>query len=297
MSANESWCAYCSKMIDARGLAGHVTSNVHRDNGGPSTVELTFPAAPPPDRDSEEAKAIINTALTAGLTESEVAELLAENAQLKARALRAEAAAERLAPFIERPMFETPADVRKFYGEDHMSLIGEVRLAGENKRRAKEGMPPLYTDPVAFAARVEEEAAKAATEMVADQTRWAPARALARGEHPKLRVLKMVKPALHECPDAKDGLCYTHASTWQLPLEPQINNGAGSLNDPIERYKRKGDKLLTPLRCHLVDCWQLSATLADGSLAFNGYCSALHHDYMEGRVTHAESRPSMLTGV
>lgn len=68
----------------------------------------------------------------------------------------------------------------------------------------------------------------------------------------------------------------------QIPVELQINNGAASLDDPIERYKRKGFKPATPVRCKLYDCYRPAGVGPDGGWAYGMYCSPEHRDYVEG---------------
>lgn len=110
-----------------------------------------------------------------------------------------------------------------------------------------------------------------------------PDDAIGRGVAKLGRTFKMIAPA-RRCPrhDAPVRVCYEHGSTRQIPVEYQINNGAASLNDPIERYKRKGFKAASPVRCKLVDCYRRAAVGPDGAWAFRMYCSALHHDFVEG---------------
>ena len=68
----------------------------------------------------------------------------------------------------------------------------------------------------------------------------------------------------------------------QIPMEGQINNGAGSLADGIVRYTRKGFKLTDPFLCPRAGCFQPAANNEFNEWAFDGYCTELHHDEVEG---------------
>lgn len=280
------YCTVCDVEIAANGWFGHQRSNKHLENGGtPDSYRLVVS-----DDDLTEMAAHVSA--VAHLPEADVREILAENERLKQELAASRAETTKWQPFVERVPFETAADVEAHYGADHMRFIAEVRLATENKRRQKEGLPPLWVNTDQYEQMVAGESASAAQEMVADQTRWTSA--VAKGEHTKLRTFKMVKPADASRDTCSEQPCYKHGSSWQVPVEDQINNGAGSLADPIERYKRRGHKAMTPLRCHLVDCWTPAAVSEQGDMLWRGYCSKLHHDYIEGNVSHSEPVPTLL---
>ena len=194
--------------------------------------------------------------------DSEVARLRFELEQAKAEIAEANRRAAEWRPDVDVAVYNTPEEVYEFFGKDHLAKIAERRLAKLNKDRIKEGLPPLYTgDPAEYKRLLEEEIVAICREMVSRKNAIRSARKVVA-----MRTLKMVKP---------DG------NMVQVPVELQINNGQGSLYDPIARYKEKGFKLPSPTRCNLRDCWDPSA-VHNGKYVFGGYCSEEHQNMVEG---------------
>jgi hypothetical protein len=266
-------CTACGKVIQSNGWIGHARSNAHLEAGGDADSFVIFGA------DDE---TVASLAPILGVDESELRDILAENADLREKILTLEKDKARMDPLAQWPVWENVEQVRAWLGDDMVRLIGEVELATDNKARQKSGMPPLYSsDPAEYERQLKRKTDESIVKMVAEQTRWTSG--VAEGKHTRMRTFKMVFPA-RNCTehDVAEKVCYRHGTMRQIPVESQINNGAASLNDPIERYKRKGAKPAAPVRCKLVDCYAPAAVGADGAWAFGMYCSSLHHDYVEG---------------
>jgi len=194
-----------------------------------------------------------------------VADLAAELEKVKSELESVKAERDQFQPFKEYPVFETASDVIAFHGEAHLREIAEDRLARADAEARKRGRPPQWEgDRQGWERRVAEVVAEIAEETVGAKSKWVED----PGKATPQRTMKMVKP---------DG------NMVQIPVEPQINNGAGSISDPIERYKRKGFKLATPVRCALRDCWE-PAEVSGGKLVFSGYCTEAHRQRKEGAV-------------
>jgi len=194
--------------------------------------------------------------------DSEVARLRFELAEARAEIEEANRRAAEWRPDVDVAVYNTPEEAYQFFGKEKLGQIAERRLAKMNKDRIKEGLPPLYTgDPAEYRRLLEEEVVAICKEMVSRKNSIKNAnRVIAQ------RTLKMVKP---------DG------NMVQIPVELQINNGQGSLYDPIARYKEKGFKLPSPTRCNFRDCWDPSA-IHNGKYLFGGYCSQEHQQMIEG---------------
>lgn len=183
--------------------------------------------------------------------------------------IREEAA--RYRPFVDMPVFTDVAQVIEAVGRERLEELAQSKLAKENKRRQKEGLPPLWADNKRdYQNRVEELIREEADDIVKSQSKWIDTDP---SKLKRSRSLKMVKP---------DG------TMVQIPVEPQVNNGAGSLADPIEKYKRKGYKMTSPPRCPLYDCWRPSA-VEHGHFTYGGYCSQVHHQVMEGTTVDRDN--------
>jgi hypothetical protein len=262
-------CTVCGRQIQSTGWQGHARSNAHIEAGGDESSFV-------PVADNETAP--VAEAFT-GLAPSELAEILDENASLKEQLIRLEKERARLDPLSQWPVWESVEQVREWLGDAHCRLIGEVELAAENKARQKQGLPPLYSsDPDQYERLVAQSSARSIRRMVDEQAAWTAG--VAEGKHKKMRTFKMVAPA-RSCEYDGEASCYRHGSMRQIPVELQINNGSASLNDPIERYKRKGFKPAAPIRCKLVDCYR-AAAVTNGEWTFAMYCSMEHHNYVEG---------------
>lgn len=254
------WCDECEKWVDVRGRAGHTGSKVHQANvvkGGGATGTAPVPPTPPVGDDVAEA---------AGITPAQLNEIVSENQDLRRRLLAAEKERDNFRPFVEVRNFESAGDVIAHYGLDHMRLIAEISLAADNKQRAREGRPPLWTNRDEYEQLIGGVVESKAAEIAKARFQWT--RDVSNGTHTKLRTLKMVSP---------------NGNLVQIPIDVTVNNGNGSLGDPVLRYQRKGFKIASPVRCKLVDCDEY-ATIDDGRYLFGGYCSASHERFMEGDV-------------
>lgn len=257
MSSEKSsyFCEVCDKWVDARGRAGHTASKVHAAN----VANAGGPVGPP-------APSVTHVAEAAGVSPDELTELASENAELRKRLLKVEKERDSFRPFVEVKNFESPGDVIAHYGLDHMRVIAEVSLASDNKKRVREGRPPLWANRDEYEQMIGEVVESKAAEMVDDRQKLTGD--VSSGNHTKLRTLKMVAPS---------------GTSVQIPIDVTVNNGNGSLGDPILRYQRKGFKVMSPVRCKLVDCWELAST-GEGRYTHGGYCSAAHERFMEGDV-------------
>jgi hypothetical protein len=183
-------------------------------------------------------------------------------AALEAELAAAKAEAARYRPFVDvsNRMFSTVQDVRDYYGERKIRDIAGDELANINKTRLRQGLDRITYSDAEWEQAIDEKA----QEILGDRTRWVKTDGGAR------RTLKMVRP---------DG------SLTQIPVEDQINNQAGSLNDGVGRYKDKGFKLATvdgAILCAMEDCWEPSA-VENGQPVYAGYCSAQHRGMVEPR--------------
>lgn len=187
-------------------------------------------------------------------------------AQLKdalTRAEEAEAEAEEFKPTRDASMFLlTDADsVVERFGEQKLRDLAQRELATVNRRRAKDNLPPIeYSDGE------REEAIKRVIEsLLADRASHG-----AKTEGPIMKTIKMITPAGH---------------LVQPPFEAQINNQAGSLEDAVAIYRRKGYKIAVDdegrTLCPAQDCYD-SAIMEGGKYTFGGYCSADHQQRTEG---------------
>jgi hypothetical protein len=265
---SDTFCPTCDKSIGGGtfGWEGHLTSKAHKANveqfgAPPEVVELSV----------EELKTALAKA------EEERDEALAAKA-------RAESDRQRFMPYADMPIIRTADDVLAHFGEEALRSMAEGELAIENKRRQKDGRPPLWSEDKAYYEKlIRDLMAKLAQEMSQERSRALP-------DDPKkilrMRTAKMVFPIFGDgCDDNPKTPCYRHGSIRQIPLEGTINNGAGSIADPIERYKRKGAKLAFPIRCLLRDCDEAEALdPVTGQRLWGGYCSETHLRVMEGQM-------------
>jgi len=232
--------------MSANGKSGHMRSRAHQ------RLELIR------DTDPERMETIV-----AAMPEGEASQMRAELERLRAEVEELRGQNADLNPFTEWPVFDTPAAAREFLGEQHLRESAEARIVSEDRARNRRGLPPQWTsDPESYERRVAKIVEDLCREAVGETSKWVDNLSGAI----RMRTVKMVKP---------DG------TLIQVPVEPQINNGAGSIADPIERYKRKGYKMASPMRCALRDCWKAAATTG-GRMTFGGYCSAAHVRHVEG---------------
>jgi len=185
--------------------------------------------------------------------------LTAENEALKATIAKQEKQIEELKPTknVAPFLFDTPEDVVAFYGDKKLDEMLKATVAAENKTRTKQGYDRTVYTPEEFAEAKEALIA----DLLADRTRMGPPL-----EGFLDRTIKMIKP--------EDG------NLVQIPLEAQINNVAGSLNDGMFRYEKKGYKRTEPMLCPAKDCWETSA-IGKGKFVHSGYCSEDHYKRTE----------------
>lgn len=252
MSEQSSYfCEPCGRWLESRGRVGHERSRVHLEN-----VRAKGDGVDPVDE----------VAARAGVSRGELDELASENAELRRKLAAVERERDTYRPFVEVANPESAGDVIAHYGLDHMRVIAEVSLAADNKQRVREGRPPLWANRDEYEQLIAETVERKAEEMAGDRHMWTSG--VKNGSHTRLRTFKMVTP---------DGRMV------QIPIDVTVNNGNGSLGDPILRYQRKGFKVASPVRCKLVDCYE-PAPFEDGRYLFNGYCSVSHERFMEGDV-------------
>lgn len=146
-------------------------------------------------------------------------------------------------------------------GKDYWVRRAEAEFSAENKQRAKEGFPPFnlrenpeILDDIVIRLKTKEKAAMQHGEPAEPPTRRV-----------KLIIDRNGVPTIE-----------------QIPLEGQINNTKGSLADGIVRYTRKGFKLTDPFLCPRAGCFRPAGLDARNEWQFDGYCSQLHRDQVEG---------------
>lgn len=206
---------------------------------------------------------------------------LAAAAAANDEAARARAEAERHSPYTPAPVFDKPEDVIEFYGAEVMRAKAEAQMAAENKRRQKQGLPPLYSMASADLDRlIEKTIMDIATKIVRSRDRWVPD---AWQDRVKMRMLKVIFPVRREDnPREWTWDMAQGASMRQLPLEAQINNAAGSIADGVLKYRNKGAKIVSPFLCLLFDCYRPAALDEAGNPVHGLYCSQDHHQFVEG---------------
>lgn len=227
----------------------------------PEEEDIPIPELPELDDDSLLSK--LKGVAEPGAEDSELAALRFQLAQAERERDEAVERAKEWRPDVDVVIYDTAEEAYNFFGREKLAHIAETRLAKMNKERVKQGLPPLYTgEPAEYRRLLEQEIVTICQEMVNRRNGIKKAKKIIAQ-----RMLKMVKP---------DG------NMVQVPVEEQINNGRGSLYDPIARYKEKGFKLPSPTRCNLRDCWDASAVV-NGKYSYGGYCSYEHMVIIEGK--------------
>jgi hypothetical protein len=201
--------------------------------------------------------------------ESKLAELRAERDAAINRATRAEAEADKFRPTHDiRHMLEDPVgSMTKVLGERYWLDAADRELAAENKARHRQMLPMLEWTDTQREQKVAELQAKEGNRFNRPVT------------SPPSKRLKMYFE--------RNGV----PTIEQIPLEPQVNNGAGSLADPVVRYTDKGFKLTDPFLCMRAGCFAPAAVDSNNRWGFDGYCTALHRSEVEGE------KPQQLPGV
>jgi hypothetical protein len=158
------------------------------------------------------------------------------------------------------------------FGDQYWLDLAHRQFAAENTQRHREMLPALEMTKPIIAAKIEELKAKEAD--------WpnAPGAAI---PSPAAKKVKMVID--------RNGL----PTIEQIPIEPQVNNMAGSLADGLVRYTDKGFKLMEPFGCPRNDCFAIAALDRGGKWLYDGYCSEVHRSEVEG--DNASSVPGVVT--
>lgn len=187
----------------------------------------------------------------------EVAEAT-EVEQLRAELAKLQAERDTLARDVALSLPTTVEGVIQFYTRQHLEFVALNRY---NRQRRNQGFNPvelLSGDPV-----LERETLKLAEQLLTRQKSWA-------GES-NLRTYKMAK----KNPSSPSGWTIT-----AIPFEPTINNaaaGPAGQAEAINRYVRKGFRLIVPQLCQRGPCYA-PAAIEKGKLLFQGYCSQAHMD-------------------
>ena len=185
-----------------------------------------------------------------------VAELEKQLYEAESRIREQQAELEKHRPTHEWQVYQTPQEVREFFGEQKLQDIAGLELAEMNRERIRRGLSPFsyQSDPELY----EQQIAKILEEMLARRTKWVDA-------NKRVRVVKMAARA------ADGGW-----NTIQVPVEVQINNEAGQSGAAIWKQRDKGRKLVIPYLCQRIECWAAAAVGPDGKFQYAGYCSAEH---------------------
>lgn len=244
-------CDICNRVMSANGKSGHERS---RDHLRLKTLKYADP---------DDLPTIIDA-----MPEGEAQKMRAELDRLRAEVEKLRSENKDLTPFYTWPVFKTPEDVREFLGPEKLRESAESMIVAQDRDRGKRGLPPQWsTDRASYEVRIEKLIDEICKEAVDDASKWT--RNLSKSI--RMRTIKMVK---------------TDGTMIQVPVEPQINNGAGSIADPIERYKRKGYKMASPVRCALRDCFAEAAN-SGGRMTLGGYCSPEHLRHVEGKTAQS----------
>ncbi|MFA5634737.1 MAG: hypothetical protein WC977_02420 [Anaerovoracaceae bacterium] len=216
---------------------------------------------------------------------------------------------------ISHRLFRDVNDVFNLFSRSELEDMAQLKLTAENRQRMARNLPLRVLGSDELEAMI----TKLATQLVGDAERSRPKLRNAQGR-PILfdRVIKMVFPKFtdsvggelveHECPhtvdlppDVADRVghsrgCYYHGDIRQIPLEEQINNGAGSLRDPIVRYQDKGAKIASPALCATKNCNRLAAIDPEtGRYLYGGYCCIEHFKQTE-RNRHGDQSAARMLG-
>ena len=183
-------------------------------------------------------------------------EALAELAALKAERDTLAAQVGQLARDVKLDLPTTPEGVVEFFGREHIEFIALNRF---NRERKSRGFNPV--ELTAGEPALENAIRKTAEEFLKRQKKW--------GGESALRTIKMAKAD----PETPTG--------WRvvaIPWEPTINqpvSGPEGAKAAIDRYLRKGFKVISPQLCHRGPCY-VPAAIENGRLKYHGYCSAEH---------------------
>lgn len=247
------------------------------NRGEPETITIPTPVG---DVEIETADTV---AVEAVVTEAELSD--AERiADLQATVARLEAEKSELRQDVDLVLPDTPEEWIEWMGREHIEFISMVNI---NRERKGQGF-----NPVEFKsgdAVLEREVMKTAQTLADRKNRWA-------GES-NMRCLKMAK---------KDPSSPTGWRIAAIPMEPTINNfnaGPDGAAGAIQRYVRKGFRLITPALCQREPCNALAAVFG-GSMQYQGYCTEAHmnddpfinSDKIKGVTGMAQSAASRTPG-
>lgn len=194
---------------------------------------------------------------------AEVAALNAKNAELT-REVAKDSKVVDISLFLSDPVAWT--ELTNPEGDKYWTNRAETKFANDNMNRAKQGLPqfninehPEILDELVEELKEEMRQARSRPLSTVDEYRKVPRRikmVIDRGGNPTIE---------------------------QLPLEPQVNNMAGSMADGILRYTVKGFKMTSPILCTREGCYEPAALTPQGGLQFeNAYCTAYHESEVEG---------------
>lgn len=211
------------------------------------------------------------------VADESLAELEHELEELRARNAALQEENDKFKPTYDvRGLLNHPVEtLSEFFGPDYWRELAEQEFASENRQRMRDGLRPMDPDDRTISdiiVRIQQEKR--------DQPNRIPGSNIAE---PAMKKIKMV---IHR-PMVFRGRTIKYPVIEQIPLEPQINNTAGSLADGIVRYTEKGFKLTDPFLCPRNGC-MADAALDNMNWAFSGYCSRVHQMETEG-VTNRDT--------
>lgn len=186
---------------------------------------------------------------------------------------------------IHHLFFDTEADLDRFYSDDQYREMVQNRLDEINMANAKRNRPAVRMDqPGVYDQMLKE---------VKDSLLSGSLGKVHDG--PWTRKIKFAKPNARDENGEPVFDLTKPLEIVGLPLEPQVNNTAGSLADGIVRYTQKGFKLTEPFICPAGPCFRAAALTDFGKWAHEGYCSQEHHDRIENALrTRVDENRSMV---
>ncbi len=155
--------------------------------------------------------------------------------------------------------------IESVHGPDVWEEWAHREFAKREDDRYKQGLPRREPTPEMLAREIEGLKQK---ELNAVQT---PGEAIAESAR---KTVKMVL--------VRNGV----PTIEQIPMEPQINNMAGSLADGLVRYTDKGFKVCRPFLCLRAGC-NVPAAVSGNDWTFDMYCSQSHRNEVEGEDSPA----------
>jgi hypothetical protein len=193
----------------------------------------------------------------------EIAALTAKNAELT-REVAKESKVVDISLFLSDPVAWT--ELTNPEGDKYWLNRAEAKFKADNILRSKEGLVPfnIHDHP---------EILDELIEGLKEEMRQSRSRPLSTVDEYR-KVPRRIKMVL-----VRNGV----PTISQLPLEPQVNNMAGSMADGILRYTVKGWKMTSPILCTREGCYAPALLNAAGALdPENAYCSGFHEKEVEG---------------